>query len=451
MTSEPQKVSADPARIHTPPSTLEGVAPLSIQQNIPEDSYITSTTLSVTVTHGNLSTTSTAATSLYPAQTTFRMQKLYICPNLQMNEELLSLWSEQILPRLKLELLHHLHNGTWLPEFLMVGKGPDKLKPCILVTCGDDATRKIVEKLYKKLKWLREKLKQTRITFIAVTRKISLCVSNYDAGSWSRVLTDTCKIVVSNDTTTLCGQRILLIALDRSTSACCTFGGVLTVNGRLYGLTTGHPFGDRRLNSDPEEYGTEGPATLLCESLEEGSGSHSPILFDENRSESECSSDSSTLPPEEIEVIPPRAANSLGNLNHEHDFFNSEGTIVYEVKVVLPASSNLHNPRANTVNQDFDWALLDLGILPLIYPNEVSFAGIRQEVATCRSSSEPFPTDPAQREVMVLVADTDPYMGHLIPTQACIKIRYSIFEVQLVTLNAHLRKYNDTKLDLYLY
>ena len=57
---------------------------------------------------------------------------------------------------------------------MMVRKRPDNLKPKLVITCGDAATKKRVEKTFKRQGWLQKMLKVNHIMFIALVAKTPL-------------------------------------------------------------------------------------------------------------------------------------------------------------------------------------------------------------------------------------------------------------------------------------
>ena len=446
VTSDPQQVSAALAGLSSGPAAIPGhfeILDLSLHTSNTE-SIATSRTFTQEERSGTELSSATSATGTIraPEPVIFQIQKFHVCATLPMDEILLTVWADQILPRLDTELLHNVQIGTWLPELLLVGKRRNKLKPCVLVTCGDNGTRKQVEKLYKRLKWLREILKEKNMTFLALTRKVVLSGGSPPGQPGYRASDAKCFISVSGNTATFCGQRIHVSSTGSQPLSYCTLGGVIRIGHRLYGLTAGHPFDDRtetRGHSDAENLFNIASSTAASESSE---GCDSPILFDENDSDLLSSSSTTDV---FFEDIPP-AMEDLPQANLEvvqdHNWKLGSDKLgdFYEVGVVLPASLNLRTSSVNETVPDYDWALLEIGDMETIPPNLNTIGGADDHVLITDLAQKTPNQNLSQENVTVLTATLGPVAAILNPTHASLKLGSCIFNVQLIVLETNLRE-----------
>jgi hypothetical protein len=158
------------ARIPTTPSFIASRT-LPSEQGPPASVTRTST---ATTGSGSQSSMSTAATSVSSLPPSFLVQSFHISPSTPVNDEIQSIWTQQIKSRLRAVLLHEIPTGTCVQEFMMAGKRPDALKPAVVVSCGDVVTKKKVENTFKGQVWLQELLKKNGIMFIVVIAKTRL-------------------------------------------------------------------------------------------------------------------------------------------------------------------------------------------------------------------------------------------------------------------------------------
>lgn len=446
LNSEPEQVGADLAIIpFIPSTTLQDIEDIDLSRQM---SYTESVTTCRTSTQDGSSrtelssATSTTGTAWALEPVIFQIQKFHVCATLPMDELLVAAWAEQILPRLNAELLHNIQIGTWLPELLLVGKKPDKLKPCVLITCGDNGTRKQVEKLYKRLKWLREVLKHREMMFLALTRKVVLSGGSRLQRPVYGATNSRCFIEISANTTTLCGQRVHIPMKESLSPSYCTLGGVIRIGDRLYGLMAGHPFAkDKEIkdNLDAEDESRIVSSTSASEASED---SDSPILFDENDPDSLSSALTAdnffeSITPD-VEDLP---HTSLEGFRHEIWGQESEDLKRYHLQVVLPVSSSPHDPNVGEVVPDYDWALLEIEDMEIVLPN-VNTTGSTEEHVVISDLAEQAPNQcPSQGNVTVLTATLGPIPAILNPAPASFKSGSCIFQVQLVVLDTNLREF----------
>ena len=158
--------------------------------------------------------------------------------------ELERAWDNKIHPWVDTNLLHSMDDPDCISaELVMVGINNDgSMSPTVLITCRDLAQKEIIEEMLKRCSLIPKNL-QRRVLISDIhkcTTKTSIAnpatekflgrqiAINVDDAHGANVLYANVATVVSTASNRL--------------SVFCTIGGMLLVNGELYGLTTAHPF-----------------------------------------------------------------------------------------------------------------------------------------------------------------------------------------------------------------
>jgi hypothetical protein len=424
------------------PSTPSSIT-LSSFQASPQSHQTSSAATSIaTVTDPSL-TKNTTATSIPVAYETFQIQRLHVSPNMPMDQEIKDLWSQQIRFRLSAELHHHVGEGPWLQQFMMAGKRRDDLSPFVVITCGDVRTRKKVEKLCKKLKWLRVLAKSYNIKLAALVAEITLTAGPAPLVQGMRAIEDSCSVDVPDSTKTCCGQTIYISHFRNSPASQCTFGGLIEIDGTLYGLTAGHPFGAQNTAAEAEFEMDVGRQSLdwpeESENSENDATSDSDFVFSHDSSDDgEQTSDSSTTSTDPVSTK--NTAISASNLPGKDSTAAAKYTATStQVNVLLPITRSTVSLPLHGLHFNLDWALIDVSNLPSVLPNQVP--------SRENEDGKDFPilgALPAQFEpcgdVTVLTAVNGPQYGYLNASPASLKIGGSLYDVRLITFSQILGK-----------
>lgn len=115
----------------------------------------------------NASTQTPATSILLTTKLFILSSKVHVAPSLLVQDELEKLWNESIRARLHACFIHEITRGTCVQELMMAGHRPDRLKPTIVVTCGDIKTRKLVQRVFKRQEGLQKMLKANGMLFVA--------------------------------------------------------------------------------------------------------------------------------------------------------------------------------------------------------------------------------------------------------------------------------------------
>lgn len=185
---------------------------------------------------------STTATSVFELPRVFSVQKIHVSPGMQIDERVQAIWTTKIWPRLSGILSHSIPKGTCVQEFMMVCKQSKSFKPAVIISCGDHTTKKRVEQTFKSQAWLQELLKVNDIMFIALVAPTTLSAGAAAESVEVMTIENVCTVQhLLDEVETSCGQAILVGDTSHKQRR-CTLGGLLAVNGKIMGLTAGHPF-----------------------------------------------------------------------------------------------------------------------------------------------------------------------------------------------------------------
>lgn len=166
--------------VHQVRSRLSRIPPVPTTIKAPEEAQpepLTHTNSLATSTAGKTSESSTAdtvATSILLLPSVFFTSKIHVAPTMHIEEELQVIWDQRVRVTLREILLHEITAGSCVQELMMAGKDPFRLKPTIVVTCGNVKTQKLVKKVFRKQSWLKDFLKEKGMRFVAVVQPVHL-------------------------------------------------------------------------------------------------------------------------------------------------------------------------------------------------------------------------------------------------------------------------------------
>ena len=409
----------------------------------PEPAKSFSTITSATTATEPASETSTAATSVLSLPRVFTVQKFHISPSMPIDEKIQAVWARQIRSRLSAVLFYNIPIGTCVQEFMMVGKRPDTLKPTLVITCGDVATKKRVEKTFKSQGWLQELLKANHIMFIALAAKTPLSAgpTSNDGNTVDLSQSYTVQLLPSGVTTS-CGQGLLISGADIRLRQHCTLGGLLVVNGEILGLTAGHPFAKFEHHVIRREH-LEAVQVVEDPSDEESSSvSSEPFVFnddDDGDANDSTASTVSTVSCHENVDVPSTSIDGPPHKQHEISKPFSPSTKRYLPQAtILPVSSPRYVSSVEDPLNNYDWALLER-LPPHVISrlNKIAHVDLRHDILI-----EGTVSGPVCGEVTITVAGLGPQLGYLHSSPATMKVDESVLEVQLITLERVLRMFH---------
>ena len=162
----------------------------------------------------------------------------------QLSPELERAWETKIYPWLDTILLHSMDDLNYISaELVMAGvKDGGSMYPTILVMCRDLAQKESIEELVKRCSFIPKNVQRRILIFDILQCTTRSLITNAFTGRFlgRRIGID---VDDAHDANVLYANvaKILTIASD-TPSVFCTIGGMLSINGKLYGLTTAHPF-----------------------------------------------------------------------------------------------------------------------------------------------------------------------------------------------------------------
>jgi hypothetical protein len=422
------RVKSRLARIPTTPSFI-GVPSLSSERELAESLSTMSTT---TTTPPEIST---AATSVLSLPQLFLVQKFYVSPSTPIDEKIQSVWTQQIRSRLSAVLFHNIPTGTCVQEFMMVGKRPNALKPTLVITCGDAETKKRVEKSFKSQGWLQELLKANGIMFVALVAKTPLSAGPALDHTDVLRLSESCFVQLPHGlAATSCGLPLLINASETQPQQHCTLGGLIIVNGEIFGLTAGHPF--QAYVEHRSKY--DGHDIRLLKDEESSEASGEPFVFNDD-DDNPRGSLSSTSPVSLYNLANFSSTSIDDPMDGQHDISKAFSPSVkwsQPYNAVIPLSTTKNALSFEEPLGDCDWALLEMLSHSIIaLPNKIAHIDPRHDIVIERIVS-----GSAQGEVTIIAAGIGPQLGCLHSSPVTMKVNKAILDVQLITLEHILRE-----------
>lgn len=321
----------------------------------------------------------------------------------------------------------------------MAGRRPDTLKPSLVITCGDAATKKKVTKIFKRQGWLQDLLKTNRIMFLALAAENLLSAGPGSSIASITKLSERYAVqLLPPGATTSCGLGLLRSPTNGHLQHHCTFGGLIMVNGTTMGLTAGHPFSEAERNDVQREPSDVAQITEDSSDDDSGSTSDEPFVF--NDADDGGANDKST--------------ESSVSLHKSDEYLSSPvagpSRARQEMLMALPPSAELYYiqgailPKPDS-HQDLsnegplpshDWALLEkLPSAIASRPNKIAHMDLRHDIPIVGTVPAP-----ACGEVTINIGRLGSQLGQLHASLATMKVDEYVWDVQLITLERGLRK-----------
>lgn len=414
-----------------PPSDVVVLPSSSISEPAVSVSTATTGTTSTEPVDGR----NTAATSVISLPRVFSVQKFYASPGTPMDEGLQAVWTHQIFDRLNQTLKMAIPTGTCLQEFMHMGRRANALKPTLVINCGDAHIKRQVEKTFKTQIWLQEILKAKGIMFVALVVKISPSAGPVSSLATTVVQNEAYAVELLSGISTSCGLSLFVKDKDGLSTQKCTLGGLITVDGVIVGLTTGHPFQpfDHHSSSDPAQ------VTDDLEFEESSETSSEPFVFNSDDNDTGDTGNTSSA---SSESRPIHTEDAPAGFNESLSLHNKS------TRVILPSLEwqlsdliicSLPSERSASFGdtcRDHDWALLE-NLPPAVksLPNKVTDNDLHNG-----SSIDGIASSGACGSVIISVMGIGPQLGYLHSSPASMKIGISVLDVQLITLEQALRK-----------
>ena len=426
-------------RVSSTPLSIVASPASSLEPTVSNSAISSGGTASEPITEAN-----TAATSLEFLPTTFVFQGYHVSPSMAVNENIQALWSEKIKSRLSGVLRYNVPKGICVQEVMMAGKRPEALKPTLIVSCGDTATKRCVGKTFKTQGWLQALLKANHITFIALVADTRLSTGPVGDVTDTTRLTDCCAVQVPPSVvTTSCGLAVRTnVDADANIQQSCVLGGLLLVNGEIMGLTAGHSF--TKVEDYPTGRGIEEFSAIDGETSDDDSSRRSsePFIFngDDDPDTNDCSIESSASLQEQMSNdSSPRHTKQAERFDHP-DLDSAEW---YQLPgAILPVPTQSHTLPGKMDPSDYGWAHDDWALLEALpsaltsQPNKVPCLGFCDDIQI-----EGTITGPVGGDVRIITATGRSQSGNLHSSPAIINVDGAAFEVQLITLDHALREY----------
>jgi hypothetical protein len=259
----------------------------------------------------------------------------------------------RIEERLKSELDANVTRGVGSRTilFMLAGKQVDRLYPSLVVTYDDYKEKREACRFTPGLEWLRDDRNEHKFNFHVLLAEPKAKAKKNMGVVWDkRGVYMEASILIPLDASTLCGVTVLVRNDKGGPDKRCVFGGLVNIDGTLYGLLARHPFDEsddglpaRRASKDSDRSSSvssedERPSTLSFEGSEEAEKAFpQPSIYIAGSGDKSIESDEND--------------NSLDVLTN----YLSLG-----IRVFIPTSADSGMSSKVTPERDMDWALADV-------------------------------------------------------------------------------------------
>lgn len=391
---------------------------------------------------------------LTPGYKLHKQGKLYYSLNMARN--LLEDWEQDLKPRIDDHLDSLCSSGDSSTQFILASRHPDenRMKPSVVILCLSKHQRKVILKSFKGRDWearFREKNVKLRVIIDAEfgeragpDRGWALPRLSGSTPEVSRV-----SFTIPQSHPSLCGARIKLIyskeqedsweakgaGRDESKSeknGLATLGGIIAIDGCLYGLTIAHVFGSH----SPED--SSGETTI--QSVKDSDSSVDTASFSSSFEESLVDEfDSQLDAPSFIDLQFQQSSNSNFSTRDSDVSYDQEGIIValglgrhHDAYSSFPKTAPAHHRSP----QHSDWALVQLEF-SFEHGNSYAKPGREELVDIVGVQSESM-LHPG--EVWIIAGRSGVQAGALSDATASVNLHKSHFTVRQVRLQHRLGK-----------
>ena len=399
---------------------------------------------------------SVSASSIYP--TSLMGSRHFVSEQMPIPESDFQVWQSRIKDPLK-KALQRMSKATddyeayGVIEFYMAGRNRNKLRPRIIITCCSTARKRELKGILRKLTWLKDTgLKPLLIVDDSFGYRTRLSPKlkgpRYDVEASFPL-----------HSSSLCGipARTTLEHHESGlrTTAAFTIGGLILVNGQMFGLTTAHSFigawkgldaasqGDKKLDDHLDSYNTfDDSDGQSDDSGSETSDTQNSVSFMHEANNTPWSlstpwqiSTSAEIPRLLDQQYSRRSDSTQINLSHISSEAPNLNTPIFLGRIHAYALDSTNVPRGcesyDIQNQDNqDWAIVSIenGAYrenTIQIPDKARPTKIYQYV--CEGTV-------VAGKVWVMTGSGGLQMGNLHPSTVSIQLGMSAYEVQQVTL-----------------
>lgn len=187
------------------------------------------------------SPSSTAATSTRANDTLVRFSKLYVSCDARPNQHQRDGYENSLRPCLDEQIAQHTYGQKYAIELLSAGLTPDNLRLAVVISCPEAQTKKSIQSLLKRDKWLKSELLNYRLDLHVVYCNIGLAAGPQAHFSKQLESSQDPYLQLRADASTLCGQSVHISASDGQPAKRFSFTVSLLVGTELRGLYPAHP------------------------------------------------------------------------------------------------------------------------------------------------------------------------------------------------------------------
>ena len=382
-----------------------------------------------------------------------RPQKLsgaYLYPLMAVEDGIRRKWASNLRPRIddalansgdirsRLRFTQELIQAKKRGFARIVSRGA--VKPTIVITVANKEDRQRARRRLRRLDWVAGMKQDCGVSLMVVINPDYPKLASGSSSERRTALDYTITMNVPSLTGILCGGRINLPAPSQMTGQnTCTFGGVIIIDGQLYGLTAGHGLVRRSL--DPSFGTRETSINSKRSRVSEGGVEDptSPFVFEEDDYSVLSGSDNISLANSSVNLD----SNDMSSPMEMH--WNTGISDQLETAMLFPTEMSQEEIKL----RNCDWALVKVPNISKLNMNKyLNPNGEKVWHTVDRIASD---IDPPAGAVTVIFAPDYTVNGYLSPNLASHCVGPYLLDVRLIVLEDDLREYAQVYIETYAY
>jgi hypothetical protein len=374
--------------------------------------------------------------------------KAYISETLHVEQKHQEIWDHRVRKKLEVELWEVMQSSkdsfaSMSIGFMMASAGTDdrSFQPTVIISCSSESLRHKQDQRVKSLKWLSSYGYRCLI-FVSPILTLANDSGNLPIEEFE------VEARIDEGWTTVCGIPIQAHpAESRSAFAVkSTMGGLINVQGRMYGLTAGHIF-----RADPKAavHGEgHGPldVDIALQSPPDSAADSPFVVFDSDASttkeDTNAEEDSGILTP--VRSVSGVGRDAPEDIRGDQGLFSHArlGTVIFR-SAFNPLPDNASFGEGSSLPESSDWALVDFQNrdcwLPNLYHESPGNPPNTQPIREVRAiQAKNLEVIPSHGPVSVIAGFTGIVRGHLMESSFSFVVGNTLYHVKQVVLEKKL-------------
>ncbi|KIW23859.1 uncharacterized protein PV07_12027 [Cladophialophora immunda] len=345
------------------------------------------------------------------------------------------------------------NDSSHIVHYLRAGIDAQKLTPALLIECEDQVSKRRLEEYLKKKKWLRRAIRENTCCIFVIRGRFSTSASLDGDLPVNSLVVGESTLLLSSGARTSCGAAVLVPPQGTMQHKFCTFGGLIVVNERIFGLLAQHPFREGTLLTEQQTslvlntmnsmgdngvvkiYTNEPPFCLTWEDFDDSDEDDSDPRY--------YSTDTSSMTEEESDghFFSGQSAGDEGYMASKQVAEPSTAdcdVLSFKIEIVVKQTQQTDRDPGARSRYDRDWALANLSSIPandrqrVMLPNIVGNKFV-ESLFTGHESPH--------NAVALVATSSGELKANILGCPATVKIGNSSYETILMNLDNPLRRY----------